>query len=228
MIGIIGAMKIEVDCITSLMKDKTIETISSIEYHKGKINGKDCVCAIGGVGKVNAAICTQTMILKYQPNIIINTGVAGGIINEMHVGDIAIATSVMQHDMDTSAVGDPKGMISGINIIDIPCSIELVQKLKDFCCSKDIAFFAGTIATGDQFINEGRRLKKIAQSFNAIACEMEGASIGQVCYINNVPFAVVRSISDTADNNASIDYANFSKKAAEISADIVISLVKTL
>ncbi len=228
MIGIIGAMQIEIENLKNNMESFKTEVISGIEYNIGKISGVDCVCAVSGVGKVNAAICTQTMILKYNPVAIINTGVAGGIAPGMKVGDIAIAENVMQHDMDTSAIGDVKGMISGINIVEIPCDKNIVEKIENFLVSSNTTFRKGTIATGDQFINDSDKLKEIRHEYNAIACEMEGGSIGQVCYINDVRFAVIRAISDTADKEVMVSYNKFVRQAADLSSNIVINVIKSL
>lgn len=228
MIGIIGAMQIEIESLKDKMESLKIESFSGIEYNIGKINGVKCVCAVSGVGKVNAAVCTQTMILKYNPSAIINTGVAGGIAPGMRVGDIAIAEDVMQHDMDTSAVGDAKGMISGINIVKIPCNKNIIEKIENFLVLSNTTFQKGTIATGDQFINNSEKLKEIRREYNAIACEMEGGSIGQVCYINNVEFAVIRAISDTADNDATVSYNKFAKQAADLSSSIVINIIENI
>ena len=128
MIGIIGAMGVEVLALAELLENKKCEKISGIEYMSGTIYGKDVVLAVCGIGKVFAAICAQTMILKYNPDVIINTGVAGTLSDELSIGDIAIADSVVQHDMDTSPLGDPVGMLSDINIIKIVIYIITPQR----------------------------------------------------------------------------------------------------
>lgn len=228
MIGIIGAMKIEIDGLKALMTDKKTEIISGIEYNIGNINGKRCVCAVSGIGKVHSAVCAQTMVLKYNPSFIINTGVAGGIVPEIKIGDIAIAQNVMQHDIDTSALGDKRGMISGLKIINIPCDENIVNKISEFCTDNNIPFKTGTIATGDQFINNKEQLIHMGSEYAAIACEMEGGSIGQVCYMNRVKFSVIRAISDTANSDAAIHYNDFAVKAAKVSADVVINLIENM
>ena len=117
MTGIIGAMRIEVETIKSLMENKSVETVGGVEYVKGTLHGKDVVIAVCGIGKVAAAMCAQTMILRYAPDRIINTGVGGSLSTKLAIGDIAVAESLVQHDMDTSPLGDPKGLISGINMV---------------------------------------------------------------------------------------------------------------
>lgn len=121
MIGIIGAMHIEVETVKSLMENKVSETVSGMEFVSGTLFGRKIVVAVCGIGKVAAAMCAQTMILKYSPECIINTGVGGSLDPELHICDVVIAESLVQHDMDTSPLGDPVGLISGINIVNIPC-----------------------------------------------------------------------------------------------------------
>ena len=129
MTGIIGAMHIEVEAIKQLMQNKIAETISGVEYIKGTLHGKEIVIAACGIGKVAAAMCTQTMILRYSPDRIINTGVGGSLSTKLSIGDIAVAESLVQHDMDTSPLGDPIGFISGINIINIPADKAVTETL---------------------------------------------------------------------------------------------------
>ena len=131
MIGIIGAMQIEVEAISSMLTDTKCETLSGIDFYIGKLCGKDVVVAKCGVGKVFAAICAQTMILHYNASVIINTGVAGSLDKRIGIKDLAVSTACVEHDMDTSPIGDPVGLISGINIIEIPTDKELCQKVLD-------------------------------------------------------------------------------------------------
>lgn len=229
MVGIIGAMNVEIEALCDMLTDKQVDVISLIKYIKGKLMGVDCVLASCGPGKVNAAVCTQTMILMYSTSIIINTGVAGGIGDNVKIGDIVVASSVVQHDMDTSSIGDPKGFISGINMIEIPCSKFLCEKIGNVISEfKDIKFHNGVIATGDQFISDLNKLNKIKKDFNALACEMEGGSIGHVCYMNNVDFIVLRAISDNGNDNAAFDYNKFLSYAANIYVDLMSNVIATL
>lgn len=228
MLGIIGAMKVEVESLKKLIDNCTIENISNIEYYRGKLFDNDVVVAQSGVGKVNAAICAQTMILKYSPDLIINIGVAGSLDKNINMGDIVIATGVIQHDVDTSAVGDPVGMISGINLINIPCTEKMVDALKSTAEKMhSLKVFTGIIASGDQFLNSQEKTRLIREKFGAIACEMESGSIGQVCYINNIQFGIVRSISDNGDSNSGFDYNEFVKLAAKNSIDLLTSFLKS-
>ncbi len=223
-IGIISAMRIEAEGLVSQMTESTSETVSGIEYRSGILMGKRCVVAVCGVGKVFAAMCAQTMILKYSPDIIINSGVAGTLTSKLGMADIAIAESLVQHDMDTSPVGDPVGLISGINIINIPCDSEASSLL--YSCAEGRARAAlGVIASGDRFIADSESKERIAGFFGAIACEMEGAAIAQICYVNKVPLCVMRAISDGGDESAGTDYPTFVKTAAERASEITLDFV---
>ncbi len=227
MIGIIGAMDIEVNNLKNKVENPHIKTVSGIDFVSGTIFGKEVVIAKAGVGKVNAAVCAQTMILLYNPEVVINTGVAGAISGEVGVGDIVIATSVVQHDMDTSPLGDPVGFISGIDMVHMPCSEKICDKLKVASSkSSEINTACGTIASGDMFLNDADKKAWIASTFNAYAGEMEGGSIGQVCVINGTDFAVLRAISDNADGSSHVDYMDFLPVAAENSTNIMLEFIK--
>lgn len=221
-IGIIGAMDIEVCTLVSKMDNDKCREISTITFHEGKIHGIDTVVATAGVGKVNAAVCAQTMILEYAPDCIINTGVAGGLAKGLKVGDIVVAESVAEHDMDTSPLGDEKGFITGLNRVYMDCD-EKISGIMYECADKTDGINAvrGIIASGDQFIASDEARERIIKEFNASAAEMEGASIGHVCAMNGIPFAVLRSMSDTADDEASMSFPEFAEKAAEISVSIL-------
>lgn len=229
MIGIIGAMAVEVENIIKEMPEARRESVSGITYYLGKIDGADCVVAQCGVGKVAAAVCAQTMILQYKPDVLINVGVAGGIGTNIHIGDIVISSGLVQHDMDTSALGDPKGLISGLNIVTIPACEDIVGKVAK--TAKEIyenGVHVGVIATGDQFICDAERLGRLAQEFGAFACEMEGGSIAQVCYMNQVDFVVIRAISDNANEEASVDFGTFATESAHKTAELITRLVPVL
>ena len=228
MIGIIGAMDIEVNSFKELMTDKKTETISGIEYVSGKLWDKTVVIAVSGVGKVNAAICTQTMCLKYSPEFIINSGVAGGLEKSLNICDVVVASAVIQHDMDTSPLGDPVGFISGINIVDIPCDTNISNTLFDASTENGIHTLMGKIVSGDQFINSSEKKKYLVDTFNAYACEMEAASVGHVAYKNNVPFCILRSISDNADGSSHLSYTEFVEAAAKNLVKVMKSFLSKL
>ncbi len=223
MIGIIGAMPVEVDKFKNQMLGVSTETISGTEFVCGTLWGHPAVIAVSGVGKVNAAICTQAMIMRYEPRFIINSGVAGGLDPELNICDTVVATSVIQHDMDTSPLGDPIGFISGLGVVDIPTDSELSDKLHNAALKNGIHSILGKIVSGDQFINSRDKKDFLKNTFAASACEMESAAIGHVCFKNDVPFAILRSISDNADDSSHLSYTEF----VEIAADNLEKVMKT-
>lgn len=223
-IGIIGAMQMEIDNLKEAMTDTTVSTYSGVEFVKGNIDGKEVVAAVCGIGKVFAAICAEAMILKFDVDMIVNIGVAGSLTKDLSVLDIAVAKNVVQHDMDTSAIGDPVGLLSGINTIFLDANKSMNEVLCKCIEEKGISYKLGTIATGDQFIAKKEQKDLIKSRFEAIAAEMEGGSIGHVCFINNVPFAILRSISDS--EGGAMDYETFAEKAAVQSIEVVLDFIK--
>lgn len=221
MIGIIAAMNVEMESLRSHMENAQTEVISGIRFVRGTLEGKEVVTAVCGIGKVFAALCAQTMILRYQPEFIINTGVAGTLTDELSIGSIAVSSAVVQHDMDTSPLGDPIGLISGINKVELPADCSLAESLSACATTMDIKTVTGVIASGDQFVANAERKAFIVENFHAIACEMEGAAIGQVCYVNEVPFCILRAISDSADGSSHMDYPTFVAMAAEQSVSLL-------
>ena len=221
MIGIIAAMDVEMKSLRSYMENTETEVISGIRFVRGTLEGKDVVTAVCGIGKVFAALCAQTMILHYQPQAIINTGVAGTLTDALTIGSIAVSSAVVQHDMDTSPLGDPVGLISGINKVELPADRLLTGQLSACAKVMGIKTATGVIASGDQFVASVERKAFIVEHFKAIACEMEGAAVGQVCYVNKVPFCVLRAISDSADGSSHMDYPTFVQMAAEQSVALL-------
>lgn len=227
-IGIIGAMDVEVTALKEKLTNKKQVTVSGIDFFCGDLYGKQVVVAKCGIGKVFAAICAQTMILRFDVTHIINTGVAGTLTDKLGLLDVAIADGVVQHDMDTSPIGDPVGLISGINKVVLPTSSSLAVLAKKAAYSIGKKTYTGIVASGDQFISSSNRKKFIVENFDAICCEMEGAAIGHVCYVNGVECLIVRSISDSADGSAHMDYPQLVTLAATQSQAIIESVVKGL
>ena len=221
MFGIIAAMDVEMKSLRSYMENTETEVISGIRFVRGTLEGKDVVTAVCGIGKVFAALCAQTMILHYQPQCIINTGVAGTLTDALTIGSIAVSSAVVQHDMDTSPLGDPVGLISGINKVELPADRLLTGQLSACAKVMGIKTATGVIASGDQFVASAERKAFIVEHFKAIACEMEGAAVGQVCYVNKIPFCVLRAISDSADGSSHMDYPTFVQMAAEQSVALL-------
>ena len=225
--GIIGAMDLEMEALINLLEEEECATISNVTFHRGKLFGGDAVLAVCGVGKCFSAICAQTMILKYHPDRIINIGVAGGIVEGLSVGDIVVANDVVQYDMDTSAVGDPVGLISGINIVKIPCSPKLSEGLFAAAKALQIPVLAGTVASGDTFVASREKKEHIAETFDTVACEMEGGGIAQACYVNGVECAILRSSADGI-NGGGGDYEVFKHAAAKNSTAVLSAFFRGL
>jgi adenosylhomocysteine nucleosidase len=225
-LGIIGAMQMEIENLKSSIKEPVAESISGITFIKGEIDGVNVVAAVSGVGKVFAAVCTEIMILHFGVDKVINIGVAGSLVKDLKVLDVAVAESAVQHDMNTTAIGDPLGLISGINVINFEADKELNKIVCDVLKNKDIYYQTGIIASGDLFVDTDKQRNKIHVNFNAMAADMEGASIAHVCYINNVPFTIIRSISD--GDGSAMDYNTFAGKAAEQSIKIVLDVISKL
>ena len=225
-IGIIGAMACEVEPLIAQMQDAKQVTVGSIKFTEGVLCGKDTVIAICGIGKVFAAICAQTMILRYGAKTLINTGVAGTLSDKIGILDFAVSSGVVQHDMDTSAIGDARGLISGINIIEIPADKQLCERAVRVARQLGNNCIDGIVASGDQFINDGAKKSFIRDTFGAIACEMEGAAIGHAAYISGVPFVVIRCISDNASGEAEMEYPEMVKIAAQKSQALVEGMLR--
>ena len=225
LIGIIGAMEIETEGLRARMTDKTEETVSGIRFTKGILEGCPAVCATCGVGKVASALCAEAMILRYGVTALLNTGVAGGLAEGLVVGDVVLADFVVQHDMDTSALGDPVGLISGLNIVRIPADKALLDTLSAAAKASGLNTVVGTVASGDLCVADPADKARIVAQFGASACEMEGAAIGQVAYTNGVPFAVLRAISDGGDG---MEFSEFVGLAAKRSVKVTREFVKRL
>ena len=225
-IGIIGALNDEVRAIISKLEDRKTENVGGIEFNVGRIYGKNVVVARCGVGKVFAAICAEAMIIKYAPHLIVNTGVAGALDKTLRPLDIVFADKLVQHDMDTSPLGDPIGLISGINRVYFEPDARAREILEKAAHSLDIKYMVGTIATGDKFISCKEDKERITSLFGAIACEMEGGSVAHTAFVNNVPFMVIRAISDSADGDACMDYPTFLPIATKISTDLTLALIE--
>ena len=214
-IGVIAAMQIEIDALKERLENAETVTISGIDYVCGELHDKRVIAAKCGVGKVFAAVCAQTMIIRFAPDCIINTGVAGALNPNLHITDIVIGEKTVQHDMDTSAIGDPVGLVSGINVVFFENDKAVADTIAKSADKLGYANMRGTIASGDCFVADSATKAKIVANFGADACEMESAAMAQVCYINNVPFGVIRAISDGADDGAHMDFPTFAAIAAE-------------
>ena len=225
-IGIIGAMEPEVRGLIAKLEGASCETVSGISIYTGTLLGKRVAIAKCGIGKVFAAVCAEVMILKYSPSLIVNTGVGGALSGGLTTGDIVIARDLVQHDMDTSAIGDPKGLVSGINKIYFEADKRASDILLSSARALGLRATLGRIASGDKFIASAEDKCRIVSDFGGDVCEMEGCAIAQTAYINGTPFAVVRAISDSADGEATMDYPTFLPIAAKNSTELTLVLIK--
>ncbi len=227
-IGIIGAMSVEVEALKAQIKSPKVTSVSGIEFTEGTLFGKEAVVARCGIGKVFAAICAQTMITRFGATHLINTGVGGTLTDKLDILDVAIADGVVQHDMDTSPIGDPVGLISGINKVVLPTSSQLTDIAVGAADRLGIRSLVGIIASGDQFIADDGRKKYITDNFRAICCEMEGAAIGHVCYVNGVECLIVRAISDSASGEAKMEYPEMVRRAAAMSQKMTEYIIERI
>lgn len=228
-IGIIGAMNEEVEFLLRDMDFEGSEVKANMKFSLGIIHNKNVVIVTSGIGKVNAAVCTQILIDDFNVDYVINVGIAGGTTENIYPGDIVIADNLVQHDMDTSVFGDKIGQIPRLDTFDFKCDKKLIEHAIEAC--RDINghnFFVGRIVSGDQFIANIDKIKWLNSEFECLACEMEGASIAQVCYLNEIPFIVIRSISDNANNGAHMDYEKFKDIAVEHSTKILNNMLKLI
>ncbi|MBE5927878.1 MAG: 5'-methylthioadenosine/adenosylhomocysteine nucleosidase [Lachnospiraceae bacterium] len=226
MIGIIGAMDEEVAKIKENMTDVIIEKKAAMDFYVGKINNKDAVVVRSGIGKVNAGICTQILADMYNVDAIINTGIAGSLDADIDIGDIVLSEDALQHDMDAVAFGYPLGQIPRMDTLSFKADERLLN-LVEKCCKEvcsDLNVFRGRVVSGDQFVASEEVKNRIKSNFNGLCTEMEGAAIAQAAYLNNIPFLVIRAISDKADNSAQVDYPTFEKKAIENSVKIIMAV----
>lgn len=227
MIGIIGAMEQEVSQIVEAMTDATVTTIAGMRFNSGKFCGKDVIVVKSGVGKVNAAICAQILVTNFHVDTVINTGIAGSLKAEINIGDVVLSTDALQHDVDATNFGYELGQIPGMKISTFKASETLIEKAEAACKREtpDIGVFKGRVVSGDQFISDKATKERIVNNFSGYCTEMEGAAIAQVAHLNEVPFLIIRAISDKADDSASMDYNEFEKKAIANSVKMLTALI---
>ena len=227
MLGIIGAMDVEVASIKAKVKDAVETEIAGITFVCGTVDNVMVTVAQCSPGKVNAAVCTQIMIDKFKPDAIINVGVGCSLSKDVVIKNVVIATDVCEYDIDITALGEPRGFINGLNVIKIKTDREISETLSQCAIRCGEKIHRGTVASGDTFIASQELKDLITNEFGAICGEMEGGAIGHTCSANGIPFAVLRSVSDGGDENAQMDYPTFKMIAAKISTDIILDFIKT-
>ena len=203
MIGIIGAMEEEVKALADMMSGVETATVAGMVFKKGQFKGKDVVVVRSGIGKVNAAVCTQILADRYNVDCVINTGVAGSLKNEINIGDIVISSDAIQHDMDATGFGYKMGVIPRMPVSVFAADRKLIDAARAACSEAvpEIGVFEGRVVSGDQFITDKDTKKRLVETFAAYCTEMEGAAIAQAAYLNSIPFLIIRAISDKADDS---------------------------
>lgn len=228
-IGIIGAMDEEVISIKEEMDLISTRNIIGLDFYMGKMGGNNIVVVRSGIGKVNAAICAQVLIDMYGVDYIVNVGVAGAVAKELEIGDIVISSECIHHDFDTTIFGDPLGFISRMNVSYFKADEELVKLAKNVSEAViENKVVVGRIASGDQFISSNEKKAFLWNEFKASCAEMEGAAVAHACYLNKIPFVIIRSISDKAEDSSEHDYQAFFRESAKIAAKIVMKMVAEL
>ena len=200
--------------------------VYNMHIYEAKINNIICYLVVCGVGKVNAARCAQILIDIYDIDGIINVGVAGGVSDNLKIGDIIVADKLVQHDFDITAFNHNKGYIPNVGVF-MPCDENLSQILTNSLNKLKYNYYIGTIASGDIFLTDTKMSQKIHTKFNALCVEMEGAAIAQVCTLCNMPFIVIRSISDIPNNDNTKTYEEFLQSSSDKLSNVIIDILNT-
>ena len=229
-IGIIGAMEDEVAQLKKNMEIEETTEVASLSFCRGKLSGREVVVVRSGIGKVNAAICTQILVDQFHVDVIINTGIAGSLDAEIDIGDIVISTDAVEHDMDASIFGDPIGQIPQMDTFSFPADESLVKLAKEVNekANPDVHTWIGRVVSGDQFVSSGEKKEQLIRVFDAKCTEMEGAAIAHAAYLNKISCVIIRAISDKADNSAVVDYPAFEAAAIRHSVRLIEALVSEI
>ncbi len=229
-LGIIGAMEEEVAQLKEKMTELTVIQKASMEFYDGLLLGKPVTVVRSGIGKVNAACCTQILADLFSVDAVINTGIAGSLDASIDIGDIVLCTDALQHDVDAAAFGYPLGMIPRMPVSAFPADASLRALAKDLCqkVNPDIHVHEGRIVTGDQFIADKEKKEFLVKEFEGKCAEMEGAAIAHASYNNALPFLIIRAISDKADNSAQMDYPAFEREAIRHTVKLMLALIEAL
>ena len=229
-IGIIGAMEEEVADLKAEMSEVTIRKKAGMEFYRGVLEGHPAVVVQSGVGKVNAAVCTQILADDFHVDYLLNTGIAGSLQNSIDIGDIVISTDALHHDMDATNFGYPLGQVPRMEVLSFKADEAMAQLAKEVCeeVNPEIHAYLGRVVSGDQFIADSEVKNRILENFGGYCTEMEGAAIAHTAYLNKVPFVILRAISDKADNSATMDYPTFEKQAIEHSVRLTMGMLKRM
>ena len=228
-LGIIGAMTVEVETLVEKLEQASACVVAGSTYYEGKLEGTDVVVVQCGVGKVNAAMCVQTLCNLYQVTHIVNTGIAGSLNAALDIGDLVISQDAMYHDFDCVHFGYEMGRVPGMDVVAFPADQTMVSAA--LAAAEGIHpghCRVGRIASGDLFVAEKTAKNRIIEKTGAVCTEMEGAAIAHTAYRNGVPFVIIRAISDKADDSAEMDYPTFEAIAARRCAAVTMELAKQL
>lgn len=230
MIGIIGAMDEEVEQIVSAMNVERVEEKAGMKFCCGTLSGKDTVIVRSGIGKVNAAVCTQILCDDFNVTAVINTGIAGSLDAAIDIGDIVLSSDVLHHDMDATGFGYPLGQIPRMDTLSFKADAELIKTAEECCRAElpNVGVHVGRVVSGDQFISDKAVKERIISNFGGMCTEMEGAAIAQTAYVNEVPFLIVRAISDKADDSATVDYPAFEAQAIKNSVELLKAMAERI
>lgn len=226
-IGIIGAMEEEVNLLKETIQNEKICEKAGLEFYEGLIDRQPVVVVRSGIGKVNAALCTQILIDDFEVGAIINVGVAGALSDELEIGDMVLSTELIQHDFDVRGFGYPKGEIPRMDTSVFTGDMRLIEAAeKAGHILPDVNIIRGRVATGDVFVSDKGLREQIATEFGTVCAEMEGAAIAQVCHLNKMPVLVIRSMSDKANGEAMESYSEFEQLAAMNSKKLILEILK--
>lgn len=229
-IGLMGAMDEEISLLLQSVERQEAVAYGGMKFVTGLLHGRKVVVCKSGVGKVNAAATAQILIDRFDVEGIWFTGVAGAVDPELNIGDIVISSTCKQHDMDVTPLGFPRGVIPYQEVSDFPAEPKLIELAKQACARqcKDHRYIVGRVLSGDQFIADHGQVKELYEMMGGACVEMEGSAVAQVCYMNHVPFVVLRSMSDKADGSADVSFAEFTVLAANRSFEIINDMMKNL
>jgi adenosylhomocysteine nucleosidase len=228
-LGIIGAMTIEIETLKEQMENMQLSCHAGMEFCEGMLEGLPVVVVQCGVGKVNAAMCTQILCSCYGVTHLVNTGIAGSLSNQLDIGDLVVSQDAMYHDFDCVHFGYEMGKVPGMDVVSFPADEILIRYAQSAAESVNPGHVTiGRVASGDQFVSAAAQKSRIVADTGAICTEMEGAAIAHAAWRNQVPFVVIRAISDKADDSAQMDYPTFEAIAAKRSAEVTRLLAKGL
>ena len=228
-LGIIGAMAVEIATLKENMVDIKQTERTGMIFYEGKLRGVEAVVVQSGIGKINAAICTQILCDCFGVTHVVNTGIAGSLLAELDIGDLVISRDAIHHDFDLHFWGRPIGQVPGFDVIAFPADEKMMEIA--FAAAEEVNpghTRIGRVASGDQFICSKEQKEKIIADTQGICAEMEGASIAHTAYRNGIPFVIIRAISDKADDSAEMDYPTFEAIAAQRCAQVTMNLAKAM